>query len=177
MEKLPSNNNDIDERGKILHESKGASLYTYIPTLLTILIFSRKHTSFNHLALSISNAIRNPEIKRALASVSKYLNEDEQMPIHKIIGILEIIDTVKGLQNNSYRSQGIRATENAHQGGKHLGIINSLKEHANEDDKNLLDAIQSAVITVEKVQKVMKEAKAKANNVKGTSHLIKEGRI
>lgn len=106
-------------------------------------------------ALSIQKAMRNPDIKRVLRSVCTHLDEAQQIPIHKLTGVLEVVDTIQQLLDSSYRIQVLPSTISSDKVGKQLAIIKTLKDHAHEEDKNLLEAVESAIATAEKIKKVM----------------------
>ncbi|MCC5910598.1 MAG: hypothetical protein JJT76_09200 [Clostridiaceae bacterium] len=132
---------------------------------MIILIFSRKErysgykatsdTPSMDTALSIQKAMRNPDIKRVLRSVCTHLDEAQQIPIHKLTGVLEVVDTIQQLLDSSYRIQVLPSTISSDKVGKQLAIIKTLKDHAHEEDKNLLEAVESAIATAEKIKKVM----------------------
>ncbi|SNT04785.1 hypothetical protein SAMN05446037_103536 [Anaerovirgula multivorans] len=165
-EKSFSNNSNIEEPSTT---SILTVLYPYIPILLVILIFSRREglsgyggatgTQSKGITIDIGKAIKNPDIKRALQSVCAYLDEKEQVPIHTLAGALEIINTMQQLLDSSYKIQGLPYATVSNKIEKQLGVINILKDYAHEEDKNLLEAVESAITTAKRIQRVIQAMK------------------
>ncbi|AOY77991.1 hypothetical protein [Clostridium formicaceticum] len=143
--------------------------YPYISILLVFLIFSRKerypgymetsNTAGMDKALSIQKVIENPDIKKALQSVCMHLNEEEQTPIHTLTGLLEVISTFQNLLGNFSKTQRSSYSASSNKFEKQSGIIKVLKDHAHEEDKNLLEAVESVITAAEKIKKVMQGLK------------------
>jgi len=147
------------------HNSKKVLSIThpYILIFLIFLIFSRRDKNSAHTSEPgdtgidvlhiIKSAMKHPDLENVLSSVCSYLEEEEQIPIHTISGILQLVNTTKRIKDSSYRIPGVPRAKTLKHDDKHLSIIQVLKQYANDDDKNLLEAIESTLIAMTKFQK------------------------
>ncbi|QUH25565.1 hypothetical protein [Serpentinicella alkaliphila] len=154
----------------------------YILLFLIFLIFSRRErpgyrTSQNEapfdLMHMLKSAMSHPELELVLSSVVPYLSEDEQSPIHTIAGVLQLINTTKKIKNNSYRIPGVYRAVGTSNSEKHMEIVKVLKNYANSDDRNILEAIESAFIALNKIQRAFSSQSQINNNSKVSDDLLK----
>lgn len=127
----------IESTKNLLTSNTVAVFYPYIPILLVILIFSRREgysgyrgasdTPFKDTAFSMQKVMKNPDIKIALQSVCEHLDEEEQIPIHTLAGVLQTMNTIQKLLDNSYKIQGLSYSTSSSKIEKQLGIISILE--------------------------------------------------
>lgn len=114
---------------------------------------------------SLNQVIYNPDTIDMLTAVSPYMGMTGQEGIYTIIGVLEVIHLIKGLQDKGYQMQRMQQIPvlTLDDGNKGLGVIKALQDYIPESNRPFIDIIVQALESAEKLSNNMK---IYSNNIK-----------
>lgn len=126
---------------------------------------NKEMLSIANLRNSISQAVFNPETINMLLAVSPYLDVPEQEGLYTIVGILEAIQILNGIQEGSYQAQRMQQMPVLSLGSenKGLGVIKALKDYMPDSSRPLIDR---AIQIHESMEKLLNNMKIYRNNLK-----------
>lgn len=141
-------------------ESRAINPYLLLFTIL--IIFSRRdimgpfkkesYDAESNMINTFKNLLSNQDLEKVLSLVCPYLSEEDQTPIHTVAGILQLVNTTKKVKESSYRIPSINNQMQINREHDHLEIIRVLKEYANQEDKSVLEAIESGLNAMRKIK-------------------------
>lgn len=156
---------------QIQKEGRDTVLPTYIPLLLILVLI--KNRGYHPRTLQhdgnprgnrafVQSIANNPKLIDMLNAICPYLSENEQIPIHTMVGLLKTLDTVRTLQSRTYRIQGLSSQSSLSLRERQLGIIRAMKQYIEPEGKENLERF-------ERLLSMTDQMKNSANRIKALS--------
>ncbi|MGI6705197.1 MAG: hypothetical protein ACOX6S_02685 [Clostridia bacterium] len=136
---------------EIRKEGSDTVLPHYILLLLTLVFMknrghhskTQQHDGTLRGNRSFVQSIANhPKLIDMLNDICPYLRENEQIPIHTMVGLLKTLDTVRTLQSRTYRIQEVASQPSLNLRERQLGMIRAMKQYIEPERKEKLERLE-----------------------------------
>jgi len=146
---------------------------TFIPLLLTLFLIknrgyhsrTQQYDGTRGNRAFVQSLANNPKLIDLLNAICPYLSEHEQIPIHTMVGLLKTLDTVRTLQNRTYRIQGLSSQSNLPLHERQLGIIRAMKQYVEpEEGKKNLERLEKLLSMTDQMKNSANRIRALRQN-------------